>query len=273
MTFVVAAATAGACAAILGIEDRVLMEKSLVEGGEAGEAAPPIDADMEDAGDDAPFVISVIPDASCDAVTCGATGGGACVKGACQIVCGGGCAGKTITCPPDTDCQVVCDAKNGCNAAKCTGGRSCTFECATTNCVGASCDSDRCSFRCGGGSCGKAACDAAVSCEVYCEGASSCDVAGGIHARAGESCSISCTGQSSCGSGGGNGAGSPIRCDAPDAAVTCGAARDTCKDGIPTCNGASCTVSCLGTDSCEDGYCCDAGQCVKNGTPGAKLCN
>jgi len=274
--FIIAAATVSACAAVLGIEDRLPLDGTAAEAGTAdgaaesgGDSAP--DTGGDGGATDAPFDISVIPDAECTPATCAAAGG-TCVTGACQFNCGAGCATSTMLCPANTDCQILC-AKNGCGAAKCVGGHSCTFECADTNCAAAACESARCAFRCGANACDNVSCDAGVSCTIDCSGGSSCDNTGGIHAQAGETCAINCTGASSCGGGSPSGANSPIRCSAPDSSIVCGNATDTCKDGIPTCNGTVCTINCVGNSSCEDGYCCDAGTCNKLGQSATNLCN
>jgi hypothetical protein len=263
--FILAALAVAACGAILGIEDR-FPDRS--DASDADSSSSQVDGALEtgesDGGVDAP----IIPDAACDPAAC-ATIGGTC-NGACVVQCTKNCDGVVIACPDGLDCQIVCSG-DGCLGTRCTGGRSCTFECGQATCAGISCQSAACHMNCKGiDSCktGVLSCDAG-SCSIDCAGSHSCEQ--GISARGEQTCAITCTGESSCGAGGGL---PSFSCTALEASVLCGSAKDTCKDGIPTCSGAACEITCLPTDSCEDGYCCDAGTCSFIGDGAvAKLCN
>ncbi|MBS2019400.1 MAG: hypothetical protein JST00_41440 [Deltaproteobacteria bacterium] len=258
---VVASISVAACAALLGIDERSPLEDT--------EASTP-DGSVKDGGTeetspvDGAFEVSTITDASCDAVSCGAAGG-SCVSGACQIHCNASCNTRPVDCPPDTDCQVICEAGT-CTDTTCAGGRSCTLECAKDSCLGSKCTSERCTFRCGESACGNAQCEAGVSCLFDCFGATSCDEAPGIGGNAGSTCDIRCSGAKACGGGGG---GDPpnatLRCVAPDSGITCTAVSESCKDSVLYCKGEKCAIDCQGNSSCEDGYCCEAGICQRFG--------
>lgn len=262
IAFVAAAVSVGACAAILGIEDRL----PLLPDGGAVESGTDTGIDSGDGGavEDAPFEVSVIPDAECVPATCTAAGG-ACVSGACQIPCNANCNATTINCPANTDCQILCEA-GACLGTQCAGGHSCTVECPTDSCVNARCTSERCTFHCGNTACANVSCNAAVSCRFECEGTEACDKATGITGTAGSTCDILCTGAKACGGGGG---GDPpnatLRCNAPDSGIVCIDVQESCKDAVLSCGGEKCTLDCQGLSSCEDGYCCEAGTCVKLG--------
>lgn len=268
-----AATSVAACAAILGIEDRLPLSSVGGDGGEGGGGEGSVDGGSDSPITDAPLDIPTIPDAECTTATCAAVGG-SCVGGACQLTCDA-CAGTTVTCPPNTDCQLLCGETN-CDNTTCAGGHSCTFECTVAKgCKGVRCEGERCAVRCpADDTCANAECDASVSCRFECSGKSACDKEPGIGGSAGETCEILCTGPSSCGGGGGgNPPTATIRCNAPDSGIVCGNAADTCKDSVIYCSGQKCTIDCQGATSCEDGYCCDAGTtCVKLGLAATNRC-
>lgn len=266
----VVAVGAGACAALLGIDDRDLVgtTSTVPEGGDSspftdGSSDAPIDV-LDGSFVDAPKVTR------CDPGAC-ATAGGSCNMGVCTVACGTGCTDKTVDCPPGNDCTIVCDGLAGCDGLKCKGGHSCTLLCTGSGSCknGASCESERCDFECTSDSCktGPITCDASV-CIAKCSGDKSCDK--GVDFNASGFCGITCSGSPSCNAG-----GAPVRCIAPDASINCTNVANTCQDTKPTCYGppgSTCAITCGAASSCGGGYCCDAGTCNFQGDKQINKC-
>lgn len=266
--FVSASVTVGACAALLGIDDRLpLLDDAdgAAEGGPpsegGGDGGSDTDAPAEgsvDGGSDAEVVV-------CDPTACG-DAGGTCGAMGCTLACGASdCDDRTFACPPGNDCWMQCDKDESCTKLKCAGGRSCTFDCSgTRSCKeGITCESERCDIRCtgtqdsckSGGAGFPVVCTAAV-CKVLCAGEEACTK--GVTANATSTCDITCTGSTtSCNAGAvscGSSPSSRIVC-VPDGGTTCAMGKPTCRGGT------TCSITCGGA-SCGDGVCCEAGTCT-----------
>ena len=259
-----------ACAAILGIDDRgpigsgdgdaALGDGSLTDS-PTGDGGGSTDGDGRST--DGPTADA---NPQCDPVACSNVGGTCTASNVCKIACTTTTCPNNFTfnCPSENDCLLACPV-GGCDKIRCVGGRSCTIDCsASTSCHnGASCQSGRCEILCtgpvdscgGGGGADPVLCEAGV-CLVTCSGPNSCTA--GVVASATTYCAISCTGDPSCSE-----VGAAVTCGTtPDASIFCGPGPKTCEHGKPSCSGAHCSIQCLGPDSCQDGYCCEATNCV-----------
>jgi len=250
------AASAAACAAVLGIDDRKLdPQLDATPDGPNDTDAPGNPDDANDASMDiVVFDVPVIPDATCGLAAC-TDAGGQCINNACQFKCEKGCKNAAFDCPPDSDCQIVCAKQDDCEAVRCRGGKSCAFECnATVTCKKVACSSPSCAIHCKQvDSCKEAVfCDGGV-CSIDCEGVQSCDE---IDFNGSNACSIRCLAASSC-----EGGGKRASCGAtPDASIYCAKEKDACKDIVPWCRGGQrCDIRCDSKEGCNTGVCCEAG--------------
>lgn len=268
--FLGASAMVCACAAILGIDERL----PFIDGEDAGDAVAPntesgaetgsgtdgsVEGSVDDGGTDAGPPV-------CEPGAC-ADAGGACGPRGCTLACGGSdCDNRTFACPLGNDCWMQCDKDESCTTLECKGGRSCTFDCSgPRSCKeGIVCESERCDIRCtsnqdsckSGGAGGPVICNAAV-CTILCAGEEACTK--GVLANATTSCDITCVGNTtSCNAG-------PVSCgSSPMARIACVAdGGTTCMMGKPTCRGGTtCSILCAGGGSCGAGVCCEAGTCT-----------
>lgn len=275
MVFLAVSVSVCACAALLGIDDRLPLgptgdadpDATIEEGGaDAGRDGSDPSEGSVDAGEDAGPVV-------CEPATC-ADAGGACGTRGCVLGCNGSnCDGRTFACPPGNDCVLLCDKDDSCTQAKCVGGRSCTFDCSgTKSCKdGITCESSRCDIRCTGtqDSCksngSPVVCNADV-CAVLCAGEEACSR--GVLANATSTCDITCVGNTtSCNTG-------AVSCgSSPSARISCiPDGGTTCMMGKPTCQGgANCSIKCVGA-ACGDGVCCEAGTCTLDPTSLSNTC-
>lgn len=237
-----------ACAAVLGIEDRVAEPN---EGGVATDANVEDTTTPSDAGADAADVeLPFIDGAICETVACEAAGG-KCVDKLCQFDCSEGCDDRDIVCPPGNDCLISCTKKNGCNQTSCSGVRSCQIVCSVDgSCTNVKCSANACAFTCNGpdNTCaGGVACDAS-DCRFDCSGKHSCD--DGVSANGSANCAIHCTGMDGC--------SGDLSCGGNTSQITCGS--KSCSGGVPQCTpkgGQSCVIDSTAGDNTK--FCCDAG--------------
>jgi hypothetical protein len=252
-----------ACASILGIDDRSLVDDgsdATDRDSTAGEGS--VDGSVSDGGLDALF------DGGdgqrpkfCDPGAC-AQIGGSCQNSVCTISCTGpkSCAAP-IECTDGQDCLIEC-GPGACTNLTCQGSASCTIDCTGSgdmSCAGVTtCLAEDCEFNCGASDCKDKPiiCDASI-CIAHCTGDKACDK--GLDFNASTYCGVTCDG-TACSAD-----KSSIHCNAPDSSIDCtSTGGPSCGMGLPVCTGppaSTCAIHCEDDASCMKGACCEAGSC------------
>jgi hypothetical protein len=219
-----------------------------------------------------PSDCAAAPDTYCEGGSCApqkALGGacadvGECLSGqcvdsvCCDEACGGLCRGCTAaltggnggTCGPVLG---TTDPESECGAQVCNGAGACADLCGLTPTPpGGTCPPE-CTGGCNAGVC-TIACNAAGECQgnppINCPAGFACVVSCGgtdgcrqntINCPDGYPCTVTCTGQTAC-------RFTNVNCSATGVCnVACGSANQTCRDGLVTCGGNSCQVTCPGS--------------------------